>query len=196
MLLLVLGVAGLAGFGWLSISPPVGVSAQRAMNDPNRLMGWRVEEGRLAEGPYRGLLVAPPPGGKRIVKSEAEWRALLTPEQFRILRNQGTEPAFCGRFHDHKEEGYYRVVGTGQKVFRSDAKFDSGTGWPSFFAPYDRDAVWVRPDFSYGMIRMEVLATWCDGHLGHVFNDGPRDQGGLRFCINSEVLEFVPAKLD
>lgn len=166
-----------------------------SMNTENmeEVMGWRVVEGRFAEGPYAGYLVGSPEREDKIVLSEAEWRERLTPEQFRILRNHGTEPAFCEGFHDHKKEGVYVVAGTGQPVFKSDAKFDSGTGWPSFFKAYDKDAIWLKPDYSLGMVRMEVLASRCDGHLGHVFPDGPRNEGGLRFCINSEALNFIPA---
>ncbi|MCG9894622.1 MAG: peptide-methionine (R)-S-oxide reductase MsrB [Fimbriimonadaceae bacterium] len=161
-----------------------------------KVLGWAIDaDGRLTEGPFKGFLTRSPQREDKLVLSEAEWKARLTAEQFRILRNHGTEAAFCGVFHDHKADGYYKVVTTEHRVFKSDAKFDSGTGWPSFFQPYDRDAIWLRPDFSYGMTRMEVLDSLTDGHLGHVFEDGPRDKSGLRFCINSEVLEFVPAKL-
>lgn len=165
------------------------------MNTENmeEVMGYKIVDGRFAEGPYEGYLVGRPEREDKIVLSEEEWRERLTPEQFRILRNHGTEPAFCEGFHDNKQAGVYTVAGTGQPVFKSDAKFDSGTGWPSFFKPYDKDSVWLRPDYSLGMVRMEVLASRCDGHLGHVFPDGPRNDGGLRFCINSAALDFIPA---
>ncbi|GIV02992.1 MAG: peptide-methionine (R)-S-oxide reductase [Armatimonadetes bacterium] len=163
---------------------------------PGEILGWRVENGRFAEGPFKGYLCQSPERPDKIVRSEEEWQKILTPEQYRILRNQGTEPAFCGRFYDNHQEGYYTVVGCGQPVFKSDHKFDSGTGWPSFFQPYDQDAIWLRPDYSHGMVRLEVLCSKCDGHLGHVFTDGPKEKGGLRFCINSEVLEFHPKKAD
>ncbi len=125
--------------------------------------------------------------------SDAEWKKRLTPEQYKILRNKGTEAAFCGRFTDNHKKGTYSCVGCGLELFRSDAKFDSGTGWPSFFQPATKNAVWTKTDRSYGMARTEVLCARCDGHLGHVFNDGPRDKGGLRFCMNSEVMTFKPA---
>ncbi len=125
----------------------------------------------------------------KLVLTGEQWRDRLTPEQFRILRAQGTERAFCGAFYDNKKTGTYSCVGCDLPVFRSDAKFDSGTGWPSFFQPATPDAIWTRQDLGYGMVREEVLCARCDGHLGHVFNDGPKPSG-LRFCINSEVLTF------
>lgn len=131
----------------------------------------------------------------KVVHTDAEWKKLLTPEQYRILRNQGTEAAFCGRFYDNHKDGTYFCVGCGLPVFKSDAKFDSGTGWPSFFQPATPDAIWIRQDTSFGMIRDEVLCARCDGHLGHVFDDGPKPSG-KRFCINSEVLKFEEKKAD
>lgn len=130
----------------------------------------------------------------KVVLSEAEWKKRLTPAQYAILRGKGTEAAFCGAFYDNKKNGTYYCVGCGNPLFKSDAKFDSGTGWPSFFQPVSASSVWTRPDLSYNMVRTEVLCAKCDGHLGHVFNDGPKDKGGLRFCINSEVLTFKEAK--
>lgn len=159
-----------------------------------KILGWKVEKGRFMEGPYKGFLCESPKRDDKFVKTDAEWRKLLTPEQYKILRGHGTEAAFCGAFYDNHKEGFYRVAGSGQPVFKSDAKFDSGTGWPSFFQPYDMDAIWLKPDLSYGMVRMEVLASRCDGHLGHVFEDGPADKTGLRFCINSEALTFEEKK--
>lgn len=164
---------------------------QTQSRSTKRVAGWKVAEGRFIEGPYKGFLTESPKRADKVKWTEKEWKAKLTPEQFRILRNHGTEPAFCGVFHDHKGKGYYKVVAIDHPVFRSDDKFDSGTGWPSFFQPYDMDAIWLKPDYSYGMTRMEVLDSKSDGHLGHVFTDGPRATTGLRFCINSEVLEFV-----
>lgn len=164
-----------------------------AMNTES-VLGWKIVDGRFAEGPYEGFWAVSPPREDKVVHTEAEWREILTEEQYRILRTQGTEAPFCGVFHDNKKDGVYKVAGTNQPVFKSDAKFDSGTGWPSFFQPYDKDAIWLRADTSHGMVRMEVLASRCDGHLGHVFTDGPRDKGGLRFCINSEALTFEEKK--
>lgn len=164
------------------------------VNTQTKLIGYRVENDRFAEGPYKGYLIASPKRADKFVKTDAEWKKILTPEQYRILRNQGTEPAFCGKFHEHKGHGIYHVVGGGLPVFSSDHKFNSGTGWPSFYRAVDKDAVWLRADFSHGMERVEVLDSKSDGHLGHVFPDGPSDKGGLRFCINSEVLYFVEKK--
>lgn len=127
----------------------------------------------------------------KVIKSEDEWRQVLSPEQFRVLRNQGTERPFCGIFHDNHKTGTYVCAGCGLPLFSSHAKFDSGTGWPSFFQPIGTDSIWLRTDHSHGMIRTEVLCARCDGHLGHLFDDGPRDKGGLRFCMNSVSFEFI-----
>lgn len=129
----------------------------------------------------------------KVVKTDEEWRATLTAEQYRILRRQGTEPAFCSVLNDVKDKGSFHCVGCDLELFRTDAKFQSGTGWPSFFQPAAKDSIWLRPDNSYGMSRVEVLCARCDGHLGHVFPDGP-EPTGLRFCINGEVLKFRKAK--
>jgi methionine-R-sulfoxide reductase len=125
----------------------------------------------------------------KLVLSDSEWKARLTPAQYKILRNDGTEPAFCGRFFDNHKTGAYFCAGCGQELFRSDAKFDSGTGWPSFFQPANKDAVWLHSDASFGMVRWEVRCSKCDGHLGHVFEDGPAPTG-LRFCMNSDAMTF------
>lgn len=128
----------------------------------------------------------------KVVKTDEEWKKILTPEQYRILRKKGTEAAFCGLFHDTKEIGTYSCAGCNLDLFTSDSKFHSGTGWPSFFQPVSKDAVWTLRDTSHGMIRDEVLCARCDGHLGHVFPDGPKPTG-LRFCINSDALKFRKA---
>lgn len=123
--------------------------------------------------------------------SDAEWREKLTPEQFHILREKGTERAFTGPLNANKQAGEYHCAACGQLLFTSDAKYDSGSGWPSFTAPAEGGAVEEHRDVSHGMIRTEVLCTKCDGHLGHVFPDGP-GENGLRYCINSAALDFEP----
>ncbi len=125
---------------------------------------------------------------------DSEWREKLTPEQFHILREKGTERAFTGQYDKFYEDGEYYCAGCGAKLFESDAKYNSGCGWPAFTRPSDGGAVAEHRDTSHGMIRTEVTCANCDGHLGHVFPDGPRDQGGLRYCINSAAIAFEPDK--
>jgi peptide-methionine (R)-S-oxide reductase len=126
---------------------------------------------------------------KKIVRTEEEWRATLTPEQYRIARQKGTERAFTGEYYDAKDEGTYKCAACGNELFSSGSKFDSGCGWPSFTEPLTEEHVRTEVDASYGMVRTEVLCAACDSHLGHVFEDGPRPTG-LRYCINSAVIKL------
>lgn len=128
---------------------------------------------------------------EKVVKTEIEWKEILTPEQFYILREQGTERPFSHKYNSNKEEGIYACAGCGLPLFSSETKYKSGSGWPSFWEPIREEVVTESVDRSYFMVRTEITCSRCGGHIGHVFNDGPRDKTGLRYCMNGTALKFV-----
>ncbi len=132
---------------------------------------------------------------EKVVRSEYDWQELLTPQQFHVCRQKGTEPPFSGEYNGEKTRGTYKCICCGQELFHSDTKFESGSGWPSFWQPIDNESITVERDFSHGMIRTEVMCSRCEAHLGHVFEDGPQPTG-LRYCMNSIALDLAPDKSD
>lgn len=176
----VLALVGLAGIGWAM------------MGDAQRMVAR--DDGTTVRmiGPFE-ILEKSPKREDKLVLSDAAWKERLTDEQYEILRSKGTEPRFCEVGTLGKEKGVYHCAGCDLALFKSGAKYESGSGWPAFFEPYAKDSVWMTMDTSFGMVRVEVLCSRCDGHLGHVFEDGPADKTGVRFCINSKVLTFKKA---
>jgi peptide-methionine (R)-S-oxide reductase len=146
------------------------------------LAGWQCD--------HREIPMAKPTDDVHVTHSDKEWHDILTPEQYHVLREHGTERAFSGKYWDAHENAVYVCAGCGKRLFSSVHKFDSGTGWPSFWQPIDKNAVATEEDRSYGMVRVEVMCPRCGGHLGHVFDDGPAPTG-LRYCINSAALKQV-----
>ncbi len=130
---------------------------------------------------------------KKITKSESEWATCLTPDEYSILREKGTEMAFTGKYYKHKDDGKYVCAACDYELFSSNTKYDSGTGWPSFYAALDKDRILEIKDNTLGMARMEILCARCESHLGHLFSDGPRPSG-LRYCVNSISLDFKKAE--
>ena len=127
---------------------------------------------------------------QKIIKTDEEWQKILSPEKFVVLRKKGTERAFTGNLYNNHEKGVYICGGCGEELFKSDTKYDSGSGWPSFWEPISEDKIEESVDKSHGMKRTEIMCAKCGGHLGHVFDDGPRNKTGLRYCVNSASLDF------
>ncbi len=161
------------------------------------IIGFCASKAEAEEGASQAAFCGAEQGGavtvEKMPKSEEEWKKALTPEEYHVMRERGTEQAFTGGYHDFKGKGLYRCAACGAELFSSDTKFDSGTGWPSFWAPADKKNVILKEDPSHGMRRTEVLCAHCGAHLGHLFEDGPMPTG-QRYCINSVSLKFSEKK--
>jgi len=191
-LLLMLILPTLIGLGSLLADPPDRDQGRSAKASASKATKAAKPGVRVYVFDKEGKLVGPVESPK-FVLSVTEWKRRLTPDQYKILRSKGTEQPFCGTLLDNKKEGVYTCAGCGLPLFSSDSKFHSGTGWPSFFQPIAEGNVTHRTDRSHGMVRTEINCARCGGHLGHVFEDGPKPTG-LRFCLNSESLTFTPSE--